>query len=138
YVFLPHRTLPPPCSIQSSHAATAAFNLDTTLGRKAAPTYTNLIERVGGSPVVSPDETGWRIGGDKAWLWTVATPDTTVYQIEQGRGYAEAAKLLGEDFEGVLCVDGWAPYRGFDHAQIQTCLAHLLRRSKELREAPPT
>ena len=108
------------------------------LGRKAAPTYTNLIERVRGSPVVSPDETGWRIGGNKAWLWTVATPDTTVYQIERGRGYAEAAKLLGEDFEGVLCVDGWAPYRGFDHAEIQPCLAHLLRRSKELREAPPT
>jgi len=38
----------------------------------------------------------------------------------------------------VLCVDGWAPYRGFEHAQIQTCLAHLLRRIKELREAPPT
>ena len=108
------------------------------LGRKAAPTYTNLIERIRGSPVVSPDETGWRIGGDKAWLWTAATPDTTVYQIEQGRGYAEAVKLLGEDFDGVLCVDGWAPYRGFEHAQIQTCLAHLLRRSKELREAPPT
>lgn len=108
------------------------------LVRKAVPTYTNLIERVRGSPVVSPDETGWRIGGDKAWLWTVATPNTTVYQIEQGRGYAEAAKLLGEDFKGVLCVDGWAPYRRFDQAQIQTCLAHLLRRSKELREAPPT
>ena len=61
-----------------------------------------------------------------------------MYQIEPGRGYAEAAKLLGEDFDGVLCVDGWAPYRGFEHAQIQTCLAHLLRRSKELREAPPT
>jgi transposase len=108
------------------------------LGRKAAPTYTNLIEHVRGSPVVSPDETGWRVGGDKAWLWTVATPDTTVYQIEPGRGYAEAAKLLGEDFEGVLCVDGWAPYRSFEQAQIQTCLAHLLRRCKELREAPPT
>jgi len=108
------------------------------LGRKAGPTYTNLIECIRGSPVVSPDETGWRIGGDKAWLWTAATPDTTVYQIEPGRGYAEAEKLLGEDFDGVLCVDGWAPYRGFEHAQIQTCLAHLLRRSKELREAPPT
>jgi transposase len=108
------------------------------LGGKAAPTYMNLIEQVRGSPVVSPDETGWRIGGDKAWLWTVATPDTTVYQIEPGRGYAEAAKLLGDDFDGVLCVDGWAPYRGFELAQIQTCLAHLLRRSKELRESPPT
>lgn len=108
------------------------------LGRKAEPTYASLIEGIRGSPVVSPDETGWRVGGDKAWLWTVATPDTTVYQIEPGRGYAEAAKLLGEDFDGVLCVDGWAPYRSFDQAQIQTCLAHLLRRSKELREAPPT
>lgn len=108
------------------------------LGRKASPTYMNLIEQVRGSPVVSPDETGWRIGGDKAWLWTVATPDTTVYQIEPGRGYTEAAKLLGDDFDGVLCVDGWAPYRRFEQAQIQTCLAHLLRRSKELREAPPT
>lgn len=108
------------------------------LERKAAPTWASLVERVRGSPVVSPDETGWRIGGDKAWLWTVATPDTTVYQIEPGRGYEEAAKLLGKDFAGVLCVDGWAPYRGFDQAQIQTCLAHLLRRSKELREAPPT
>jgi transposase len=108
------------------------------LGRKAAPTYMNLIEVVRGSPVVSPDETGWRIDGDKAWLWTVATPDTTVYQIEPGRGYEEAAKLLGDDFDGVLCVDGWAPYRRFEQAQIQTCLAHLLRRSKELREAPPT
>ena len=43
------------------------------LGRKAAPTYANLIERVRGSPVVSPDETGWRIGGDKAWLWTAVS-----------------------------------------------------------------
>ena len=108
------------------------------LGRKAEATYTDLIEQVRGSPVVSPDETGWRIGGDKAWLWTVATPDTTVYQIEPGRGYAEASKLLGEDFDGVLCVDGWAPYRRFERARIQACLAHLLRRSKVLREAPPT
>jgi transposase len=122
--------------LQVSRSALARSLL--RLGRKAAPTYTNLIEQVRGSPVVSPDETGWRIGGDKAWLWTMATRDTTVYQIERGRGYAEAAKLLGEDYKGVLCVDGWAPYRGFEQAQIQTCLAHLLRRSKELREAPPT
>jgi transposase len=68
------------------------------LGRKAGPTYTNLIERIRGSPVVSPDETGWRIGGDKAWLWTAATPDTTVYQIEPGpripRGRKTARRRL--------------------------------------------
>jgi transposase len=36
------------------------------------------------------------------------------------------------DFAGVLVRDGWAPYRRFDHAIHQTCLAHLLRRCRIL------
>jgi transposase len=33
--------------------------------------------------------------------------------------------------------DGWAPYRQFDHAGHQTCLAHLIRRCREIAEAHP-
>jgi hypothetical protein len=40
--------------------------------------------------------------------------------------------VLGEGYAGVLERDGWAPYRGFAHARHQTCLAHLLRRCREL------
>lgn len=108
------------------------------LGRKAEATYEHLKQVLGQSPIVYPDETGWRVGGAKAWLWAVTTVTETVYLIERGRGFPEAAKILGELFCGIIGADGWAPYRGFTQAQRQLCLAHLLRRCKELLEAPPT
>jgi transposase len=108
------------------------------LGRKAEATYENLIEQIRESAVVYPDETGWRIGGAKAWLWAATTLTATVYLIERGRGFAEAAQILGEAFAGVIGSDGWAPYRCFTQAQRQTCLAHLLRRCAELLKAPPS
>ncbi|MBA3641346.1 MAG: hypothetical protein H0W53_19160 [Acidobacteria bacterium] len=41
------------------------------------------------------------------------TRDTTVYAIQEGRGFAQAAAVLGADYAGVLQRDGWAPYRQF-------------------------
>jgi transposase len=98
--------------------------------RQARPTYDALCAQVRGSPMVSPDETGWKVAGLLQWLWVFATPDTTVYRIQPGRGFAEAAAVLGADFAGVLVRDGWAPYRQFTAAAHQTCLAHLLRRCR--------
>jgi transposase len=98
--------------------------------RHAAPTYDALCAQVRGSPMVSPDETGWKVDGRLQWLWAFATPDTTVYRIQPGRGFEEAAAVLGADFAGVLVRDGWAPYRQFTAAAHQTCLAHLLRRCR--------
>ena len=40
--------------------------------------------------------------------------------------------MLGEGYAGVLERDGWAPYRRFQNATHQSCLAHLLRRCGEL------
>ena len=100
--------------------------------RQAEPTYAELRRQVRNSPVVTPDETGWKVLGHLQWLWTAATEKTTVYAIQPGRGYEEAAHLLGPDFDGVLIRDGWAPYRRFTQATHQTCLAHLLRRGRTL------
>lgn len=105
--------------------------------RQAAPTYDALRDQVRGSPVVSPDETSWKVGGELWWLWVFATAQTVVYAIQHGRSFEEAATVLGADFDGVLVRDGWAPYRHFEQAQHQTCLAHLLRRCQEIREAHP-
>jgi transposase len=100
--------------------------------RRAEPTYAALAETVRGSPVVTPDETGWKVNARLQWLWAFATPDTTVYRIQPGRGFEEATTVLGADFRGVLVRDGWPPYRRFADATHQTCLAHLLRRSRLL------
>lgn len=105
--------------------------------RQAHPTYDALCAQVRGSPVVSPDETGWKVAGVLAWLWAFATDRTTVFRIQPGRGFDEAASVLGRDFAGILVRDGWAPYRRFTQAAHQTCLAHLLRRCRELRRDHP-
>jgi transposase len=100
--------------------------------RQTQPTYAALCATVRGSPVVTPDETGWKVGGHPYWLWAFATGHTTVYAIEDGRGFAQAARTLGADYAGVVQRDGWAPYRQFVHAAHQTCLAHLLRRCRTM------
>jgi transposase len=103
------------------------------LARAAEPTYEALALAVCQSAAVAADETGWRVAGRRRWLWVfVGDGGVTVYLIADGRGYEEACVVLGADFSGVLERDGWAPYRRFEHASHQTCVAHLLRRCGEL------
>lgn len=100
--------------------------------RQAQPTYATLCATVRGSPVVTVDETSWRVNAGLQWLWVWTTPDTTVYAILPGRGVAQAASVIGLDYAGVLQHDGWHSYRYFRVAAHQTCLAHLLRRCRGL------
>jgi transposase len=100
--------------------------------RHAQPTYDTLCATVRGSPVVTVDETSWRVDADLQWLWAFVTPETTVYAIQPGRGLAQAAHVIGVDYPGVLQRDGWQSYRQFKQAAHQTCLAHLLRRCRVL------
>ena len=101
-------------------------------------TYEALKVELAAQAVVSPDETGWRVGGRSAWLWAFAATTLTVYAICEGRGFDEATTVLPGDFKGTLCRDGWATYRKFADAAHQTCLAHLLRRTREMRESNPS
>ena len=99
---------------------------------RAQPTYATLCATVRGSPVVTVDETSWRVDADLQWLWAYVTAETTVYAIQPGRGLAQAAQVIGLDYPGVLQRDGWQSYRCFTAALHQTCLAHLLRRCRTL------
>jgi transposase len=132
-----------------SHGKTAAV-LETAFGlrvsrgglaqafqrvaRKSQPTYEKLIEQIRGSPSVTPDETGWKVGGRLWWMWAFSSDKLTVYSIQPGRGYEQASAILGTDYDGFLVRDGWAVYRRFTQAAHQTCVAHLLRRCREMLE----
>jgi transposase len=109
------------------------------LASKSGLTYEALKAELAAQAVISPDETGWRVGGLSSWLWAFAASSLTVYAICEGRSFDDAVSVLPADFAGVLCRDGWAPYRKFTAAVHQTCLAHLLRRCSELgRSNPPS
>ena len=102
------------------------------LGAKAEPTYGQLVAAARTSMVNHLDETGWRVAGHPEWLWVAVSEQVTLYAILPGRGFEQAASILGEDYEGFLNHDGWAPYYRFTRAYHQTCLSHLIRRCEDL------
>jgi transposase len=99
---------------------------------RTALTYEALKAELAAQAQISPDETGWRVGALPAWLWAFAATTITVYAICEGRGFDDATTVWPADFAGILCRDGWAPYGKFTEAVHQSCLAHLLRRCRQL------
>ena len=92
----------------------------------------------GRAPVNGMDETGWKVGGRLQWLHVAVSAQVTVYAILPGRGYTQAVTILGAEYDGFLVHDGWAPYYRFQLAFHQSCLAHLLKRCREMAQiAPP-
>ena len=100
--------------------------------RRCAPTYQAIVTRMSTLDKVTGDETGWRIGGYLAWLHALVGVDLTCYVIDEGRGYDVAARVLGDDYDGLLVHDGWQAYDRFFDATHQTCLAHLIRRCRDM------
>ena len=45
--------------------------------------------------IVYADETGWKQGGRRVWLWVFTNLRETVYEILPGRGFEQAASVLG-------------------------------------------
>lgn len=101
------------------------------LAARAEPAYQALVLAVRQSAVVHADETGWRIGGQGAWLWVFCTRQLTVYAIRQSRGADVVQELLGVHFAGVLTSDCFVAYDPFDGIK-QKCFAHLLRTLSEI------
>jgi transposase len=73
------------------------------------------------------DETGWREGQQRAWLWTAVSIGVTVFVVRLSRSGKVAQELLGERFWGWLVTDRWSAYNWYPTWRRQLCWAHLLR-----------
>src|SRR5206468_1151404 len=80
------------------------------------------------SMVNGMDETGWNVAAQLRWLWVAVSEQVTFCDILPGRGFDEAASILGADYKGWLTHDGWQVYYKFLKAGHQSCLNHLLDR----------
>jgi transposase len=112
--------------------AGAICSASQSMGTALVPVKAGIVEKINSSPAVTMDETGWRVEGFSAWLWTATTADATVYNVADGRGFQQACDLVGQDYDGVIVRDGWGPYRSYAAATHQSCTAHLLRRATEM------
>jgi transposase len=77
-------------------------------------------------PVVHADETGWRQGRQRAWLWVAVTALVTVFLIHRRRGAVAARALLGSS-AAILVSDRWSGYMWWPGSRRQLCWAHLRR-----------
>lgn len=103
-------------------------------GRKCRSAYAEIEAKVRGSPVLKSDETGWKLGGVRHWLHVVVSENGVLYRIDRRRSHQVLAELIGLDYDGTLIHDGLASYGRFWQADHQQCLAHLLKRCRELLE----
>ena len=72
------------------------------------------------------DETGWKQGPDKAWLWVAATRAMTVFLVRRNRDRAAFDDLVGPS-PGVLTTDRFSVYKHLPAERRQVCWAHLRR-----------
>jgi transposase len=104
------------------------------VARKAEATWHALRDGAQRSVLAHIDETGWKVEAQLRWLWAVVSEQVTFCEILPGRGFAEAAAILGAEYAGWLIHDGWRVYYKFLKAAHQSCVAHLIRRCRDLAE----
>ena len=104
----------------------------TRVARRGEATWHALRDAARRSLVTAMDETGWNVAAQLHWLWVVVGEQVTVCDILPGRGFDEAASLLGADYDGWITHDGWAVYDTFLKAGHQSCVQPLMRRCRDL------
>jgi transposase len=107
----------------------------TRVARRGAATWYALRDAARRSLVNAIDETGWNVAAQLHWLWVVVSEQVTVCDILPGRGFDQAASLVGAEYDGWLTHDGWAVYYKFLKAGHQSCVAHLIRRARDMAAA---
>jgi transposase len=84
-----------------------------------------LREHVRGAASAHIDETSWKQGPHRAWLWAAVTRLATVFTIATSRGAKVARDLLGSDRRKVVVSDRFRSYSWVKRRQL--CWAHLDR-----------
>ena len=108
--------------------------------RRAAGTvgdaYSKLRTSVRASPVVHTDDTGWRVGGERAFLMAFETEEATVYQVRARHRNEEVREVAPSDYAGVMVTDRGRSYdaQALSGVKQQKCLAHVLRSTSDVVE----
>lgn len=91
--------------------------------------YEALRQQVCQAPATYTDDSGWKVGGENAFLMTFTTADTTLFQIRARHRNAEVREVIPGDYAGVMVCDRAPSYDAGALAAVkqQKCLAHVQR-----------
>jgi transposase len=112
----------------------ASVQIVLRAGERLAPAYQEIVQEIQDTDQLGLDETGWRLGGQPAWLHVWVSERATCYQVDRRRSADVLEAVIGRDWEGTLIHDGFASYDRFTAAIHQQCLFHVLRRARDMLE----
>ena len=103
-------------------------------GRKMAPVYQEILSVLPKEEHLTPDETGWRLGGHSVWLHAWVGARVTAFAIDSQRSAEPLAKVIGWDWSGTMTHDGASTYDRFELARHQQGVFHALHRAHDLEK----
>jgi transposase len=112
----------------------ASVQIVLRAAERLQPAYEEILQATRQAEQLSVDETGWRLGGQSAWLHVWVSKEATCYAVHRRRSADLLEAVIGLDWDGLLIHDGFASYDRFEEAAHQQCVAHLLRRAREMLE----
>lgn len=112
----------------------SAMAFDRTATKKGEPLYEDLLEKLRAATSAHADETSWRQDGMGHYVWYAGNDDLAVFHVDRHRSSEVAQAILGNNFRGVLHTDGYAAYNAVNATNRQSCLAHLIRKAKEIKK----
>jgi len=108
-------------------------NLEAETSAALSPVYEEAHQAAQKAPRANFDETGWREGRKKAWLWAMVTSFLSVFRIDLHRN-KDAFKAIAGSFKGILSSDRWRTYMKWLKHLHQLCCAHLNRDFKSWKD----
>lgn len=111
---------------------TEATSLEITRrsSKKLEPLYHDLEIAIKNAEVVHADETSHSVNGVNHWIWVFCNKLLSLFKFNKERGGNIVEKVLGKNFKGKLCSDGWRTYTTYceDNNVIHgRCWSHGLR-----------
>ena len=106
-------------------------------GRRLKPAHEEIKQHIRQAKHLTPDETGWRLGGQLVWLhgW-VADDGATCFAIDPRRSAKVLQEIIGIGWSGSMTHDGFSSYnKRFVDAVHQQCVGHVLQRAHTMAES---
>lgn len=122
---------------EAQEALDALFHLEVALG--SIPALEQAVSaalaapaaaahaHVQAQPTQNVDETSWKEGKQRCWLWVSATTWVTVFLVLAKRGAKEAQQVIGANYGGIVGSDRHGAYAWLAPERRAVCWAHLQR-----------
>jgi len=106
-------------------------------GKHLGPDYERLRARIQKRDVVHTDDTGWRLGGERAQMMVFTTEQgETLYQIRLQHRNEEVGEVLPSDWAGTMVTDRGRSYDAWQLGGVKQhkCAFHMLGSIQQVLE----